>query len=159
MYLGNGTQLIFIRKLTLHLCRFILRIHSPTRTGNFPLPCKLLLLVLVSPLTNSKCGTTSINAPFITWGMECACSGQQKLLNVHFYCEKFISWTKQGLRHPLTQGLPPQKKSTLTHLLSISNAFQNGMSCYGSTNGHREDVFQIHFLIGGLRMRSNEKVA
>ena len=34
-------------------------------------------------------------------------------------------------------------------MFSLSNAFQNGMSCSGSTNGHREDAFLVHALIRG----------
>ena len=43
----------------------------------------------------------------------------------------------------------PLQKSTITHLLSLSSFFQNGMSHPGSTNNLRGDAFLVYGIFGG----------
>ena len=43
----------------------------------------------------------------------------------------------------------PIQKSTLTHLLSLSSPFQNGITKPISTNNHRGDAFLVNGLFGG----------
>ena len=43
----------------------------------------------------------------------------------------------------------PFQKSALSHLISLSSAFQNGMTLPISTNDHRGDAFLVKGLFGG----------